>query len=134
MYSREIVLFVCDPCTGLPGNREWMPSVAEVKTACDARAADLAKYHRFKNWGKSLAAPKDEDIPKDPEKPKPTLKELHAKYGGATWGIGQDVQEPSKVSPTMTPEKITEHYETHAFGGARKQAVVTPASDQRKKA
>jgi hypothetical protein len=134
MYSREIVLFVCDPCTGLPGKLEWMPSVAEVKTACDARAADLAKYHRFKNWGKSLAAPKDEDIPRDPQKPKPTLKELHAKYGGVTWGIGQDVQEPTKTSTTMTPEKITEYYETHVFGGAPKQPAVIPASDQRKEA
>src|SRR5262249_44974430 len=44
-YAPDVVQYVCDPRTGLPGKMKWMPSVAEVKDACDERCADKARAH-----------------------------------------------------------------------------------------
>ena len=84
-YSYEIVQFVCDPFTGLPGQLKWMPSVAEVKAACNARADELAKIRRYQNWGKPLAA-SDKPAGETDAARKPTLEQLKAKYG-PNWGI-----------------------------------------------
>lgn len=34
-YSPEVMTEVCDPRTGLPSRLSWLPTVAEVKTACN---------------------------------------------------------------------------------------------------
>jgi hypothetical protein len=41
------------------------------------------------------------------------MDELHAKYGGPTWGIDQDVRNSTKSSNGMTLEQVLEHYKTH---------------------
>jgi hypothetical protein len=127
MYPPEIVRFVCDPCTGLPGKLDWMPSVAEVKAACEARAEELAKRHRYQNWGKSIAVHRAAILTDEPVKP--TIEELHAKYG-KTWGIdaGDGLERVSKAG-CMTPEQILEHYRTHGLGKKRKQDPAKPEAN-----
>lgn len=34
-YPPEIVDFVCDPRTGLPRRRKWLPTIAEIAEACE---------------------------------------------------------------------------------------------------
>lgn len=34
-YPIHVVDYVCDPRTGITGNQIWLPSVAEIKTACE---------------------------------------------------------------------------------------------------
>lgn len=52
-YPLNVIRYVCDPRTGLPSTSKWMPNAAEVRAACEARAAWLAKMDRFENWGKN---------------------------------------------------------------------------------
>jgi hypothetical protein len=40
------------------------------------------------------------------------MDELHAKYGGPTWGIDQDVRNSTKSSNGMRLEQVLEHYKT----------------------
>lgn len=57
-FPRDVVQYVTDPRTGIPGTEQWLPSVAEVKQACIQRQAYLARLadfdRRFTN--RSLAA------------------------------------------------------------------------------
>jgi len=46
-YSRSIVEYVTDPRTGLPSRQKFLPTVAEVREACDARAAHIARMDRY---------------------------------------------------------------------------------------
>lgn len=36
-YPPEIIDYVCDPRTGLPRRLKWLPTMAEIAEACDAR-------------------------------------------------------------------------------------------------
>jgi hypothetical protein len=40
-YSLDVVDHVTDPRTGLPQTSKWLPSVAEVKEACESRVAAM---------------------------------------------------------------------------------------------
>jgi hypothetical protein len=116
-YSREVVEFVCDPSTGLPGRLEWMPSVAAVKSACDARVAELATMHRFEHWGEQQLLANETRAEQGPLKP--TLDDLHAKYG-KTWGIADEVVEPAGNGAGMVREEVIKHYQTHRLDGQLK--------------
>jgi hypothetical protein len=38
-FDESTIAYVCDPRTGLPGDLKWLPSIAELKDALNARAA-----------------------------------------------------------------------------------------------
>src|SRR3954463_11776358 len=40
-YDSDVVRYVVDPVTGLPGRSTWLPSLSEVKGALDQRAGEL---------------------------------------------------------------------------------------------
>lgn len=46
-YPREVVDHVTDPRTGLPGTQKFLPNVAEVREACDARAASTERARTY---------------------------------------------------------------------------------------
>lgn len=55
-YEPEIIQYVTDPRTGLPSKLKWLPTVAEVREACEGHAdyvkacnALLAKGWRMEN-------------------------------------------------------------------------------------
>ena len=55
-YPPEVIQHVTDPRTGLPAKCKWLPSVAEVREACEdywkfvkARQSFLDKGWRFEN-------------------------------------------------------------------------------------
>jgi hypothetical protein len=50
-YSRSIVEYVTDPRTGLPSRQKFLPTVAEVREACDARASHLDRMRRYELLG-----------------------------------------------------------------------------------
>jgi hypothetical protein len=52
-YRIDVIRYVTDPRTGLPSSLKWMPTVAEVREACEARAQHLRKMERLANWGKN---------------------------------------------------------------------------------
>jgi hypothetical protein len=115
LYTPEVVQFVCDPRTGLPGRMNWMPSVAEVKAACDAHAGELSKTERFQHWGeRQLLANEHDAQERKLEAPKPTLDELHARYG-TTWGLAPESLKPIENGGGMKLDKVIEHYRTHGL-------------------
>jgi hypothetical protein len=55
LYPIEIVRSVCDPITGLPGENKWLPSVAEIREACEKRMQPIyAEARRAKLRGETL--------------------------------------------------------------------------------
>src|ERR1700674_4297464 len=42
-YPEYIINYVADPRTGITASCKWLPSVAEVKTACDAEMAKIGR-------------------------------------------------------------------------------------------
>jgi hypothetical protein len=40
-YPESVVMLVTDPVKGLPGKLKWLPSVAEVREACEAEIAPI---------------------------------------------------------------------------------------------
>lgn len=60
-YSPEVIEFVTDPRTGLPAKLKWLPTVAEVREACEghrkyleARATLLSKGFRYAPDGRLI--------------------------------------------------------------------------------
>lgn len=45
-FDQDVVDFVTDPRTGLPSKLKWLPTVAEVREACEARKEQI-KTIRF---------------------------------------------------------------------------------------
>jgi len=50
-YSREVVEYVTDPRTGIPSKQKFLPAVAEVREALDARASHLDRMQRYERLG-----------------------------------------------------------------------------------
>lgn len=102
-YPEEIVTTVTHPATGLPAQKSWLPTVKEVREACEAIAVPLREEQwREERIAKQLAE-------RDQEKPRPTLEELQAKYG-KDWGL-RDLTKPEKQwEPAPTKSQIAEHY------------------------
>ena len=53
-YPKEVIEYITDPRTGLPAKLKWLPTVAEVREACEehrkflkARAELLRKGYRY---------------------------------------------------------------------------------------
>lgn len=46
-FSAEVAEYVTDPRTGIPGTSQWLPSVAEVKSACVARQSFLDRLDDY---------------------------------------------------------------------------------------
>lgn len=83
-YNSDVVRYVVDPVTGLPGRSVWLPSLSEVKSALDIRTAELLRsIQRAKIEAENIAERKKW---REARKNKPTMEELQAKHG-ATWGL-----------------------------------------------
>ena len=106
-YPDDVVVFVTDPRTGVQRAFKWPPTIAEIVAACDARMSDLARQDRFKNWGKR----NEPALLEGPHEKRPTLEELHAKYG-VDWGLSPG-GEPKPNKPAFNApswEEITASY------------------------
>jgi hypothetical protein len=47
-YSKEVIDYMTDPRTGLPSKSKWLPSVYEVREACEEHAQYLEKLKRHR--------------------------------------------------------------------------------------
>jgi hypothetical protein len=135
MYAPDVVQYVCDPRTGLPRTHKWPPAISEVHDACSDRIADKERVKRYENWGRSE---EDENerlrslgrLPALPAPPRPTLQELHQKYG-KDWGLGDNnIRSTVNVAPkpAPSPEEVLEHYKKYGLEYRPKGAVAVPAS------
>lgn len=92
-YAPDIVSQVTDPRSGLPSRLNWLPSVKEVRDACEEidqrrrRMAEAAARER-----EQLEARRKDEAAKAI---KPTLEQLRDKYG-PNWGLAAPVEEDTK--------------------------------------
>lgn len=51
-FSREAVEWVTDPRTGLPARLKWLPTIAEIREACESRDSYLKSRNELigKGW------------------------------------------------------------------------------------
>ncbi len=104
-YEPDVVTYVVDPITGLPGRSVWLPSLSEVKAALDARASELVRgEQRVRAEAATLAERRKWQEERD--KPRPTLDELQAKHG-KNWGL-EPVAEENEKAKAARLAKISE--------------------------
>jgi hypothetical protein len=83
-YPPDIVQRVTDPRSGIPSRSQWLPTVKEVRDACeeiDQRRRAMAQMK--KHEAEQLAARKAAELSRDR---RPTYEELKAQYGD-NWGM-----------------------------------------------
>lgn len=122
-YPNEVVIYVTDPRTGVQRGQKFPPTIAEIVTACEDRAAYLAQQKRFDNWGRNEPA-----MVEGPRQNRPSYDELKAKYG-ETWGIGGDPEQSTKpkfISPTI--DELQVFYSRNPERVARLMGETGPAS------
>jgi hypothetical protein len=114
-YSDELINFATDPKTGVQRKHKWPPTIAEVVEFCGERMAYIAKLDRFKNWGNRSQL----TGPIGVSGVKPTLEELHAKYG-KDWGLGGlDERAGTESKPAPTWDEIIKQYQSDPSAIAR---------------
>lgn len=93
-YDSEVVRYVVDPLTGLPGSTVWLPALSEVKTALDNRSASLLKQvQQARIEAENLRERRKWQASR---KNRPTLDELKAKHGEG-WGLPTLAKEGEKA-------------------------------------
>ena len=94
-YPEQIITSVTHPVSGLPSKTSWLPTIKEVVDACDAEYAPIANNEaRLKRIKEQLEMREREDRGE-----KPTLAQLHEKYG-KDWGLRTSVVEKSPDEKT----------------------------------
>jgi hypothetical protein len=83
-YPEDIVSYVTDPLTGLPGKSEWLPSLRAVKAALDERHAEVLRFERLQAAERQQLA--ERRVASTGNSNRPTLAELKARYG-PNWGL-----------------------------------------------
>lgn len=83
-YPIEVVKVVCDPRMGLPAKSKWLPTIFELKDACETAMVPIDRARRereaIEQRKRALAKPTFQ---------RPTMAELKAKYG-PNWGMTAD--------------------------------------------
>lgn len=96
-FPESVVRHVTNPVRGLPGKLKWLPSVAEVREACEAEMAPIRREQerraRYDATQRLIAAPRPEQQPREH---RASREELQAKCGGDSWGIDRGKAEAKR--------------------------------------
>jgi len=125
-YTTDIVRRVTDPRTGLPSRMQWLPSVKEVRDACDeleqrersiaaAAALQEKQLRERREW---LAS----------QQVRPTLDDLKAKHG-ENWGMTpaeQDAAAAARRRSTLAEANRRLFAEECAAAGMPEDSPVSP--------
>lgn len=83
-YPIEVVKGVCDPRMGLPAKSKWLPTIFEIKEACEDEMVPILRRQREEQLDadrrRALSAP---DVPRPP---------LDREKHGPNWGLNLDAQ------------------------------------------
>ena len=75
-YPESVVVPVTEPATGLPAKLKWLPSIAEIREACERAMEPILRQRERERiedeWRRALPAP--------PRDARPTMAELHERY------------------------------------------------------
>lgn len=56
-FPMDVMDYVTDPRTGLPGRLKWPPQPSEVREACEARVAELERAREIGRLGRLKVTP-----------------------------------------------------------------------------
>jgi hypothetical protein len=119
-YPDQVIYDVTDPRTGIPSKISWMPTIKDVREACDRAYAPIQQQvERERRIAEQLAAREAEE-----NKPRPTLEQLQAKYG-KDWGLM--TKEPRSDLPAYkapTKEELAAHYREYGLAFQPKQQTA----------
>jgi hypothetical protein len=99
-YPEAVVKRVTDPVTGLPGRLQWLPTIAEVRGACEAEMRPIREARERERRERSLLL----GAPEEDRSNRPTLEDLQAHCGGPDWGLKRG--ESGKRDPYLTPSQL----------------------------
>jgi hypothetical protein len=113
-YPVEIMKEVSDPRWGIATKIKWLPTLYDVKEACEA--AMQPTYRRQRE--EAHIAERRQRL-SAPTAPRPTLAELQAKYG-ENWGLqGNDANERAiKESKIATTERANQRLLSREYAAA----------------
>lgn len=129
-FDPDIVGYITDPRTGMASEQDIMPTIYEVRQACNRRVERLAKIAEGKDWQErvaltnrlraqgSLAAYRGKPADFEgalPDEKRPTYAELKAKYG-PNWGLSEDAR------PKLSDEEQTKR--DKAFLDRRDETIL----------
>jgi len=110
-YPEEIITAVTHPVTGLPSQKNWLPTIKEVRDACQELQERLqAQIERERRIKEQLAARRQEEL----AAPRPTIAELKAKYGD-DWGLNLHAAQHPPPAPAPTASQLREHYSKYGL-------------------
>ena len=103
-YSRDIVDFVTDPRTGLPSRNKFLPSVAEVREACEMLMGPRRQYEdKLKRRAEQLDARDEWNKPRTG--PRKTADEILKSFEEVGFEFGS-----SKKRIKVSPEEFQQRY------------------------
>lgn len=134
-YPPVVLDHICSPLDGLASSSRFVPSLFEIREACNKHLAYLyAKWQvermppevraRIESYGKE----KPRELPA-PERPRMTREQMVAKYG-ENFGLSVGGERKSKPDSFKMPTlgELTEHYRSHDLAFRKK-----PVSYQKEK-
>lgn len=93
-YDLGVVDYITDPRTGLPSRLNWLPTIKEIRDACDAKAqVDRASDMRDMRTRQQLAERDAFEAEQRNRPQRPSYSELRGKHDGQNgepWGIQQE--------------------------------------------
>lgn len=115
-YPEEVITSVTHPVTGLPKAKNWLPTVKEVSDACEAAYEPIVQQElRLKRIKEQMEAREREAAGV-----RPTLEQLHAKYG-KDWGMKPADERTKSTFKAPTIEELVQFYRTNPERVARLQ-------------
>ncbi|MCU1293067.1 MAG: hypothetical protein JWP08_1917 [Bryobacterales bacterium] len=123
-YPEQIITDVTHPVSGLPAQKSWLPTVKEVRDACEEIVErDALHEARQQRIREQLANRAREDADKDDRSQRPSYDALKEKYGAA-WGIGQPHSAAGfKTGQAPAVADLRAHYAKHDLQFKPKQAA-----------
>jgi len=110
-YPEDIITAVTHPVTGLPSQKNWLPTIKEVRDACqELQERAQAQIERERRIKEQLAARRQEEL----AAPRPTIAELKEKYGN-DWGFNLYVAQRPPPAPAPTADQLREHYSKYGL-------------------
>jgi hypothetical protein len=121
-YPEWAVQAVSSPANGLPSRLQWLPTIAEVKGACEAEIGHLKRSAERQDRYTPRALPP----PPDPERDK--------RIGDGLAALAKELRGVDREKPAETPEAIMARLEAERrAGGVLRGGVVVSTADLREK-
>jgi hypothetical protein len=118
-YPDCVIYAVTSPTDGLPVKLTWMPSLKEIKDACEM---EMVPVYAQERQAKLVAATLAERQEAEDRKARPTITDLKARYG-ENWGLTSLDEPARKPQPAPTKEDLTAHYREYGLGFKPKEQL-----------